>query len=183
MDAVAKKTFKTYYLWGVLPLLVFAALVVLFMNALSKEQTFEPIIPKGKPLPQFSLPSVLEQGERLNVTDFEGKYSLLNIFASWCYSCIEDHRYLMQLDEMHGVTIYGLNWRDEQSDALAWLDKHGNPYTKIGSDYDGDVIIDLGVLGAPETFVISANREIVFRHMGPLSDSVIRNDILPIIGK
>lgn len=174
---------KPVYLWGAIPLIVFVLLAVVMLFSLVGGEKIRPLLPRGIPLPQFSLPAVESGADRLDTGDFGGQYSLLNIFASWCLSCLQEHPLLHELKAKGTLPIYGINWRDKQENARMWLNQYGNPYDKIGADFDGDVIVELGVTGAPETFLVSPKGTIVYHHVGPLTQQVLKNDILPIIGK
>ena len=122
----------------------------------------------GKPAPEFELPLLLQQGSFSN-KDLIGHVTLVNVWASWCFACRQEHETVKHLSRQ-GVRIIGLNYKDEASDAKQWLAKLGNPYQVIVADRDGRSAIDWGVYGAPETFLIDQQGIIRHKVIGPLSD-------------
>lgn len=135
----------------------------------------------GKPVPAFDLPAVEGRTAGLSSTDLAGEVSLVNVFASWCTACREEHPLFMVLKAEGAVPIHGLNYKDKPADAAEWLDKLGDPYTRTGADRDGRVAIDWGVYGVPETFVVSAEGRIVHKHIGPLTSRDLDKTILPLV--
>ena len=129
----------------------------------------------GKPVPEFQLPNLLN-GTPITKADLgEGPY-LLNVWATWCPTCRAEHAYLNQLAEQ-GVRIIGINYKDEPEQARNWLSQLGNPYQLVIEDYHGDLAIDLGVYGAPETYVISKNGTVLYRHAGDVNQRVWRDTL------
>jgi len=110
-----------------------------------------------------------------------GKVWLLNVWASWCVACRDEHPWLIEYAKTKVVPIYGLNYKDRREDALAWLGELGDPYTASAVDLDGRIGIDYGVYGAPETYVIDQNGMIRYKHVGPLMPDVWNGKILPVI--
>jgi cytochrome c biogenesis protein CcmG/thiol:disulfide interchange protein DsbE len=108
-----------------------------------------------------------------------GEVSLVNVFASWCVACLQEHPLFIQLQGV--VPIHGINYKDDQSDALAWLATHGDPYVRIGADRKGRVGIDWGVYGVPETYVIDRSGDIRFKQIGPITASAWRDTLWPLI--
>ena len=137
----------------------------------------------GRPVPQFSLPPVKGRQLGLSSADLKGEVSLVNVFASWCVACREEHPVLMQLHQARTVTVHGLNYKDASDDAARWLDTMGDPYTRTGADHDGGVAIDWGVYGVPETFVVDAQGRIAHKQIGPITAEVLQRTILPLIRK
>lgn len=135
----------------------------------------------GKPVPAFDLPAVRGRSLGLSTIDLTGDVSLVNVFASWCTACREEHPLFLGLKAEGSIPIHGLNYKDTPSDAARWLDTLGDPYTRTGADRDGRVAIDWGVYGVPETFVVSANGRIVHKHIGPLSRQDLDETILPLV--
>jgi cytochrome c biogenesis protein CcmG/thiol:disulfide interchange protein DsbE len=162
------------------PLVLFLALAVLLYKglALNPREVPSPLI--GKPAPEFTLPELKDTSKKLSHTDFQGKVSLLNVWATWCVSCRAEHPLLMQLARQ-GVTIYGLDYKDSREDAQRWLQRFGDPYVANAFDADGRVGIDWGVYGTPETFVIDQQGIIRHKHIGPLTEEAIQREILPLI--
>ena len=107
---------------------------------------------------------------------------LLNVFASWCVACVIEHPMLLRL-QAQGVTIHGLDWKDEPAAGAEWLAQRGNPYTLIGSDPRGRTGIDFGVTGAPETFVIDGHGRVRYRHVGPITPEVWAKTLQPMMDR
>ncbi len=159
----------------------FALLVGVFWVGLKRDPSALPSPFIDKPAPQFELPVLTDPDARVSTETLKGKVSLVNVWATWCVGCREEHPFLMDLAESGAIPIYGINWRDNRSDALRWLDQYGDPYVATGFDGDGRVGIDWGVYGAPETFLIDANGVVLHKHLGPLSEPVWRRDFVPLI--
>lgn len=168
---------KSSYL-RLLPFLLFVALGIFFLRGLSLNPQHLPSVKIGKSLPNFTLPILNDSSKQLTANNLRGQMVLLNVWASWCEACREEQLFLMQLAHQ-GVVIYGLNYKDKVQNALSWLTEWGNPYTMIGSDIHGQVAIDLGVYGAPETFLIDKNGVIQYRHAGIMTERVWQQEFLP----
>lgn len=151
-----------------MPLIVFATLVVFLAIGLTLNPRLVPSPLIGKAAPVFELPLLLQQGS-FSDKDLIGHVTLVNVWASWCFACRQEHEVVKQLSR-NGVRIIGLNYKDEAADAKAWLKKLGNPYQAIAVDYDGRTAIDWGVYGAPETFLVDQQGIIRHKVIGPLSD-------------
>ena len=153
-----------------MPLIIFTVLVIFLAVGLTLNPREVPSPLIGKPAPEFELPLLLKEGSFSN-KDLIGHVTLINVWASWCFACRQEHEVVKHLSRQ-GVRIIGLNYKDEASDAKQWLAKLGNPYQAIAADRDGRIAIDWGVYGAPETFLI--DRQGIIRHkvIGPLSDQV-----------
>jgi len=151
-----------------MPLIVFVALVALLAIGLTLNPRLVPSPLIGKPAPVFNLPLLLNEGSFSN-KDLIGHVTLVNVWASWCYACRQEHETVKHLSR-NGVRIIGLNYKDEPDDAKNWLAKLGNPYQNVAADYDGRIAIDWGVYGAPETFLIDKQGIIRHKVIGPLSD-------------
>ncbi len=134
-----------------------------------------------KPAPDFVLPPLRDGGPGLATADLVGRVSVVNVFASWCVPCKAEHPLLMRLHEEAAAALYGLNYKDERSDAITWLDRLGDPYDRIGADRDGRVAIDWGVYGVPETFILDREGRIRYKHVGPIMPADYEEVILPII--
>src|SRR5712692_1349942 len=164
-----------------LPLLVFVV-VVGFLGAglgLDPRKIPSPLI--GKPVPEFDLPPVKGSTLGLASRDLKGEVSLVNVFASWCVSCREEHPVFMDLRKRGVVPIHGLNYKDKPDDAAGWLAEMGDPYTRTGADLDGRVAIDWGVYGVPETFVVGRDGRIAYKHIGPITPQILREKLMPLI--
>ena len=163
-----------------LPLVAFAALVLLLVRGLALDPTALPSARVGQPLPEFDL-QVLGGEYRRSAGQWHGKPALLNVWATWCFSCRVEHPYLLDLAES-GVTIYGLNYKDDPAKALTWLEELGDPYAETVVDIDGDFGFDLGVYGAPETYVIDAAGTVQYRHVGVVDERVWTEQLAPFFG-
>lgn len=169
------------YLGYLLPVATFAALAALLGWALTHNPREIPSALIGKPVPEFSLPPVQGRALGLSKADLTGEVSLVNVFASWCAACRDEHPLFMQLKASGGVPIHGLNYKDQPDHAARWLDTLGDPYTRTGADRDGRVAIDWGVYGVPETFVVTKDGRIAHKHIGPLTSKDIEATILPLV--
>jgi len=160
-----------------LPLVAFLVLVLLLVRGLSLDPTELPSARLGDRVPAFDLP-LLNTAERRSADDWTGQPALLNVWATWCFSCRVEHPYLLEL-AAQGVVIYGLNYKDEPEKAAQWLVDLGNPYTETIVDQSGDFGLDLGVYGAPETYVIDADGIIRHRHVGVVNAQVWTEQLQP----
>lgn len=151
-----------------MPLIVFVALVALLAIGLTLNPRLVPSPLIGKPAPEFNLPLLLAEGSFSN-KDLIGHVTLLNVWASWCYACRQEHEVVKHLSR-NGARIIGLNYKDEPDNAKQWLAQLGNPYESVAADRDGRIAIDWGVYGAPETFLIDQQGIIRHKVIGPLSD-------------
>ncbi len=165
----------------VLPIVVLAALGVLLAVGLTINPREIPSPLIGKAVPDFQLPPVQGRTLGLSSTDLKGEVSLVNVFASWCVACREEHPLFMRLHAQGVVPIHGLNYKDAPKDAAEWLDTLGDPYTRTGVDLNGRVGIEWGVYGVPETFVIDRGGRIRYKHIGPISDRDWEGKIGPLI--
>lgn len=165
--------------------LVGIAIFVVIMALLGVGLTLDPRrIPSpliGKPMPPFELTTVHDPKLTLGKKDLIGKVSLLNIWASWCQACLQEHPVLMELARRGTVPIYGLNYKDKRMDAIAWLKKYGDPFVMSASDLNGRVGIEWGVYGVPETFIVDRKGIIRHKHIGPLSMEKLEEEILPLV--
>ena len=166
-----------------LPLLAFVVLLGFLAVGLQRDprQVPSPLI--DKPAPAFSLARLDAPAKMLSAQDLRGKVWLLNVWASWCVACRQEHPLLVELGKSGAVTLYGLNYKDKRADALAWLAEFGNPYIASLSDTEGLVGIDYGVYGVPETFVIDKNGVIRHKVIGPLTPEALRDTVLPLVKK
>jgi cytochrome c biogenesis protein CcmG/thiol:disulfide interchange protein DsbE len=165
------------------PLGIFLVLVV-FLGVglgLNPREVPSPLI--DKPAPAFELAQLHQSDRRFATRDMLGKVWLLNVWASWCVSCREEHPVLVELSKTNVVPIYGLNYKDQRDDALAWLNQFGNPYGLSVVDGDGRVGINFGVYGVPETFVIDKAGVIRYKQIGPVTPQALEQKILPLVRK
>lgn len=167
-------------LWALIPLVLFLALVVLLYNGLGRDTEELPSTLVGQPVPDFSLPALIGEDRLLAPALFEGRWSLLNIWATWCPTCYVEHPYLLQLARQ-GVAIVGVNYKDNDEKARTYLAELGNPYTEVIVDKRGTLGMDLGVYGAPETYLINPQGHIVLRHTGEVNERAWQQKFLPLI--
>ncbi len=163
------------------PLVVFAFLIVVFMVGLGRDPSLLPSPLLDKPAPQFDLPSLTDTAQRVTSQDYEGELTLINVWATWCPGCRQEHGFLLQLAETGAIPIYGLNWRDNGPEARKWLQQLGDPYVATAFDEDGRVGIDWGVYGAPETFLVAADGTVLYKHLGPLTWGLWREYFVPLL--
>lgn len=167
----------------VVPLIGFLSLTVALAVGLSRDPSKIPSALIGKPAPQFSLPPVKGRTLGLSTADLHGEVSLVNVFASWCVACREEHPVLMQMKADNIAPIHGLNYKDQPDNAARWLNTMGDPYTRTGADLDGRVAIDWGVYGVPETFVITKDGRIAYKQIGAVTPKILEEKLLPLIRK
>lgn len=167
----------------ILPFIVFIVLAVFLFKGLSLDPREVPSPLVGKPAPVFSLPQLHAPAKQFSTLDMKGKVWLLNVWASWCVSCVQEHPVLLELSRQNIVPIYGLDYKDKSADALAWLDRGGNPYVLTASDTEGRVGIDYGVYGVPETYVIDKQGVIQYKQIGPVTPQNLREKILPLVAE
>ena len=155
-----------------IPLIVFAVLALFLLKGLDRDPNALPSALIDDPVPEFSLPDLYDP-ERIHTAElFKGKPSLLNVWATWCPSCRVEHPYLIRLAKEEGVRIIGMDYKDERAAALRWLEKLGNPYDVNFADADGHLGVNLGVFGAPETYVIDHKGVIRAKHVGVVNERV-----------
>jgi cytochrome c biogenesis protein CcmG/thiol:disulfide interchange protein DsbE len=164
-----------------LPAAAFAVLVGFFVVGLHRDPGTLPSPLIGKPAPAFSLESLGDPAWRVGSSDFTGRAWLLNVWATWCAPCREEHGALLAIARENRVPIMGLNWRDDRSLALRWLAQLGNPYVSVAYDADGRTAIDWGVYGAPETFLIGPDGRVLKKHVGALTMDTWRREFVPLL--
>jgi cytochrome c biogenesis protein CcmG/thiol:disulfide interchange protein DsbE len=167
----------------IIPIGLFALLGVLLAYGLRLDPHKIPSPLVGKPLPAFSLPTLENPDKSLTNADLQGKVVLINVWASWCAACKQEHPVLMALAATKQVPLIGLNYKDKRADALQVLKTDGNPYDLSIVDADGRVGIDWGVYGVPETFVVDRQGVIRYKQIGPISPEAWEQTLLPLIRK
>ncbi len=165
----------------ILPLTAFVGLLVYFAIGLRQDPSAIPSVLINKPAPVFDLPAIEGHDVGFSTEDLKGQVSLVNFFGSWCVACRIEHPLLMELSASGEIPIYGIDWKDPPGAGAAWLERFGDPYTKIGDDFQGRVAIDFGITGAPETFVIDKQARIRLKYAGPITPDIWENDIQPVI--
>jgi cytochrome c biogenesis protein CcmG/thiol:disulfide interchange protein DsbE len=154
-----------------IPLALFIGLGFFLWKGLYLDPRELPSALIDRPIPNFDLPSLTEPQRQLSVADLKGEVALVNVWATWCPTCKEEHSFLNQLAQQ-GIVIYGINYKDEPVKATSWLQRYLNPYREVILDKEGRLGLDLGVYGAPETYVIDAQGTIRYRHVGAVDAKV-----------
>lgn len=165
-----------------LPVLFILAIII-FLIALQKDPREIPSPFVGKPAPPFSLVSLYDNNVLVDNSDLIDHVSLVNVFASWCTACYQEHPLLFDLNNSNNIQLVGLNYKDASNDAKAWLEKLGNPYDIIAYDFEGRTGIDWGVYGVPETFVIDKKGIVRHKHIGPITQQDIETTLIPLINQ
>lgn len=158
------------------PLVVFAILSLFLLKGLDRDPTELPSTLVGEPFPTFTLPSLSDNQQLLTERDIDSKVVLVNVWATWCFACRIEHPMLNKL-AAEGVNIIGLNYKDKNDQALQWLEQKGNPYLFNIVDAQGSLGFDLGVTGAPETYLVDASGTIRYRRVGVVDQRVWDDDI------
>ena len=163
-----------------IPLVLFLLLVAFLAIGLRHDPHEVPSPLINKPAPAFQLAQLKDPSRTFSAADMRGKVWLLNVWASWCVTCRDEHPLLIQYARSGALPIYGLNYKDKREDALSWLGELGDPYVLSVSDNDGRVGIDYGVYGAPETYLIDRDGVIRFKQIGPVTPDIWEKTILPL---
>ncbi len=172
-------------LYAILPLILFIGLAAYFFAGLwgaeNKGNRFIPSAMVNKPVPNFNLPSFNNKFPALSSDDLKGKIQIVNFFASWCVPCLAEHPLITKLSKRDDVIINGIAYSDTGINIEKWLNKHGNPYARIGIDTGRRIGIDWGVTGVPETYIVNKDGVIIYKHGGPLRSDVINDEIIPLL--
>jgi cytochrome c biogenesis protein CcmG/thiol:disulfide interchange protein DsbE len=166
-----------------IPLAIFVVLAGFLFAGLWRDPREVPSPLIGKPAPAFKLTQLHAPQQMLGTADMKGKVWLMNVWASWCVSCREEHPLLVALAKENIVPIVGLDYKDEPAAGMRWLTDNGDPYTTSVMDRDGRVGIDFGVYGVPETFLIDKTGTIRYKQIGPITEEALRKKILPLINE
>lgn len=164
-----------------LPLIAFIVVGAYFAIGLGQDPSRIPSALIDRPLPEIDLPPIEGRDEGLSTEQLRGRVALVNVFASWCIPCAIEHPVLMQISQREDILIAGVNWKEKPGDGAAWLKRLGDPYDLIGDDAGGRAAIDLGVTGAPETFVVDREGRIRYKHVGPITEQFWEEDIKPVV--
>ena len=164
-----------------IPLIIFLVVAGFFAAGLRLDSNVVPSVLIGKNAPEFQLPELHSSTGTFEPNRMLGQPWILNVWASWCVACRDEHAILVDLANM-GLPIVGLNYKDETKDARKWLRDWGDPYITTAVDYEGAAAIDWGVYGVPETFVIDDTGVILYKHIGPITPDTVREEILPYFG-
>ena len=176
-NKIEKKLLMLHKL-SVLPILIFLVILYFLYSGLNKDPTLIPSPLIGKAMPTFSSITLIDN-QKINNNDLLGEMHILNVWGSWCYACSIEHKHLIDIYSRGTIKIYGLNYKDNRSSALEWLKVRGNPYKHNIYDNKGNIAIDFGVYGAPETFLIDKKGIIIHKHVGPIDENYYNKVILP----
>lgn len=165
----------------ILPLVAFVILAAFLAAGLKLDPREIPSPLIDKPVPAFSVSTLFDENQSIGTETLKGQVWLLNVWASWCVACRQEHPLLNELSEQNLLTIVGLNYKDERNNAKQWLGELGNPYTIIAHDFTGDVGIDFGVYGVPESFLIDKNGQIRLKQIGPFTPDDINKKLIPLV--
>jgi len=165
----------------ILPLMAFLVMVVFLGIGLKLDPHDVPSPLINKPAPAFTLPQLHEPQKTFSPADMKGKVWLLNVWASWCVSCRQEHVYLTEFARDSSINLMGLNYKDEPAAAMQWLERLGNPYKISISDIDGMAGLDWGVYGVPETFIIDKKGIVRHKQTGPVDPTILQTIIMPLI--
>ncbi len=163
------------------PVIAFVALVGVFGYGLTQDPKKLPSALIDRPLPAFDLPGITPGGGFASAS-LKGEPMLLNVFASWCAACPQEHPMLTRISG-EGVPVYGLAWKDKPQDTRDWIERFGNPYRRIAADEAGRTAIDLGVTGVPETFILDKKGRVRFKQIGPISPEDWDGTLKPLIAR
>ncbi|HEX5127213.1 MAG TPA: DsbE family thiol:disulfide interchange protein [Rhodocyclaceae bacterium] len=166
---------------ALVPLALFLVLVAFLAIGLTRDPHEVPSPLIDKPAPDFKLTQLQAPDKSLALKDMKGQVWLLNVWASWCVACREEHSVLLDLAQRKLLPVIGLNYKDQREDGLAWLKASGNPYTISIADSDGRVGIDYGVYGVPESFLIDRTGRIRYKQIGPVTEKVLNEVLIPKI--
>ena len=166
-----------------IPLLLFVILVGFLAVGLNRDPHEVPSPLIGKQAPAFELPQLADPQKTFSPESMKGNPWILNVWASWCVACREEHPVLVELGKLQVAPIIGLDYKDKRDDAMAMLTRQGNPYVLSAFDANGRVGIDYGVYGVPETYVIDKAGVIRFKHIGPITIELLNKKIIPLLGE
>ena len=163
------------------PLLGLLSLVIFLAFGLTRDPNILPSEMIDRPVPAFALSELYEAERELSQDMFLGEISLINVFGSWCIACEVEHAKLMEISQSEAIKLVGIDWRDTRENGQNWLKKNGNPYDVIIFDADSRLVIELGVTGAPESFLVDEMGRIRYKHVGIITNNIWDDILLPII--
>ena len=170
------------YRLSVFPILIFIIILYFLYSGLHKDPALIPSPLIGKSIPEFNSTTLFDN-KSFSDKDIIGKIFMINVWGSWCYGCSLEHEYLLEIYKKNTIDIYGLNYKDKSKLAINWLKEKGNPYKEVISDNNGDIAIDLGVYGAPESFLVNQKGIIIHKHVDPIDHKYYDKVILPVLKK
>ena len=163
--------------------IIFIALVSLLAVGLRLDPREVPSPLLGKPAPHFELPVLQQPDKTFSEKDLQGRVWILNVWASWCVACRDEHPVLVEFSKSAATSLYGLNYKDSRDDALSWLKRFGDPYRLSAFDLDGRIGIDYGVYAVPETYVIDKRGVIRYKRIGPVTGELVRDKLVPLLNE
>jgi cytochrome c biogenesis protein CcmG/thiol:disulfide interchange protein DsbE len=166
----------------IIPLVLFGGVLVVFYASLDRDKATLPSALIDKPAPLFSLPSMEDPAVKVSNSDLAGKPYAVNVWGTWCPGCLREHAALMQIAKRNDVPLIGINWKDDTAQALLYLKRKGNPFAFNAVDADGRTAIDWGVYGAPETFLVSAQGKVIYKHVGEITVEIWKKNFVPLLG-
>jgi cytochrome c biogenesis protein CcmG/thiol:disulfide interchange protein DsbE len=166
-----------------IPLVIFVVLVVFLAIGLNRDPHEVPSPLINKPAPAFDIAQLEQANKTFSPASMKGQVWILNVWASWCVACREEHPVLVELAKSQIAPVIGLDYKDKREDALAMLSRQGNPYTLSAFDGNGRVGIDYGVYGVPETYIIDKAGVIRFKHIGPITTELLNQKIYPLVSE
>ena len=170
------------YRISVFPILISIIILYFLYSGLNKDPTLIPSPLIGKSIPEFNSITLIGN-ENFTNKDLIGEIFILNVWGSWCFGCKLEHENLVEIYKKNTINIYGLNYKDNSELAISWLKERGNPYKAVIFDNNGDIAIDFGVYGAPETFLVNQKGIIIHKHVGPIDQDYYNSVILPVLKK
>jgi len=168
-------------MWWTLGVFVTLVLLLAVGLRLNPREVPSPLI--GKPAPAFELPLLMDPDKKFSEKTMLGKVWILNVWASWCPPCLVEHPVVTQVSRSGMAPVVGLNYKDKREDALPWLKRNGDPFQLVAFDANGRIGIDYGVYGVPETYIIDRQGVIRYKHIGPITADVVKNDMEPLVRK
>mgnify|MGYP000102731607 CR=1 FL=1 len=166
---------------ALLPLLIFVAFCAALAIGLTRDPAKLPSQLINQPFPEFEQSTLFDENQLIDESILKGQISVVNVFGSWCVSCIYEHPGLMEMQKLSGFQMVGINWRDKREAGQNWLAENGNPYDVVIFDPASVLAVDIGVVGAPETYVVDKTGQIRYKFSGALTPEVVVREILPLI--
>jgi cytochrome c biogenesis protein CcmG, thiol:disulfide interchange protein DsbE len=182
MTDTASSTPRRLPRWAALvPVGVLSVIMGFFAVGLTRDPHQLPTMMVDRPMPAFQLQQLSDDTPNFTSDKLKGHVTLVNVFGSWCVSCVAEHPMLMDLSRQNLVTIHGVDWRDTPREGAAWLARYGNPYASVGLDADSRLAIDLGVTGAPETFLVDKAGRVRYKQIGPITEEIWEETLAPLV--
>ncbi len=172
-----KTSRKRYYI----PLIIFIAFACGLLLSIYKHHDDLPTPFLNRVAPDIRLPSLFNEKTIISNKTWQGHLALINVWATWCVACLQEHPFLQHLAKQNQIALYGLNYKDDRLTAIDWLKKHGNPYRAVAFDNKGLAAIDWGVYGTPETYLLDADGIIRYKHVGPMNEKIWKKKFMPLI--